>query len=767
MNNFFKNLDFNLIIDEINSFLFSKRLKEKGEDNFKILTHNEITNSFKIISHMKKAILNVGLFPFSNEYDIKNILEKIEKGYILNCFDLLNIKYEILASKNIRTLLNSLRKESDDYSYLIKLFEEIFPHSYILEKIEKTIDEFGNFKPTASKTYKDLTDKINILDEKINQILNKLKDENIKYLLNKNIQLKENKKTLLIKSSYKNVIDGDIISSSNTNGGYFIEPNKTRKINQEINILKEDLKKEENRLLKETTIIIKKDLLTLYKNQLYFEEIDLIYAKAKYSITHNCNEVIISKNKEIMLYEISHPLVKDAVEIDFIFDENKDVFLITGPNAGGKTAAIKSVGLIILMAKYGLHLPCSSKSSIFLFDNIFTDIGDHQSITQSLSTFSSHIKNINKIIKNATYNDLVILDEIGSGTDPIEGSALAISIIDYFISKRIKLILTSHYSDLKKYIYNLNSSKCASVSFDINNLLPLYRLYYDIIGSSCAIMISERLELDKSIILNAKKILNNIKDKKDVEIENIARKNTELKNLEDILKSRESTLIKKEEELENNIKKYKIELDKKYKDMESSLKIEYEKSIKLLNDKIKELDKKNTIPEIASAKYLLKSNIIPNENNIRNTIFKIGDRVKVIPHNKIGKIIDIKKGKYLVDLGNIKLNYDGCEIVLSDDIKKEIKPLKKKNNANNDIKPYETITIDLRGFRYDEVSDMLDKKISDALLINQTYIKIITGHGSGAVRNACLEYIKKNTIIKKHRFGNASEGLNGCIIIYL
>ena len=764
MNNFSKNLDFNLIIDEINTYLFSKNLKENGEDNFHLLSYDEILDSFNKITDMKKAILDMKLFPFSNEYDILKILEKIEKGYIISVSDAVNIRYEILTAKNIRVKLNELRKASYKYTYLEKLFEEIFPHSYILEKIEKTIDEFGNFKPGASKTYKELIEKINLLDEKTNNILNKLKDKNIKILLNKNVQLKENKKTLLVKSSFKNDIDGDVIATSNTNNGFFIEPNEVRKINQEISILKDDLKKEEERLLKEVTEVIKKDLNTLYKNQAYLKEIDLVYAKAVYAINHNCNKVKITQDKSIKLFNISHPLVKNAVKIDFIFDKEKDIFLITGPNAGGKTAAIKSVGLLILMAKYGLLIPCSMESEIYLFENIYTDIGDHQSITQSLSTFSSHIKNINEIIKNANYNDLVILDELGSGTDPIEGAALAISIINYFVSKKIKLILTSHYSDLKKHIYKMNNSKCASVSFDINNLCPLYKLDYDIIGSSCAIMISERLNLDKNITKNAKEILFNIKDKKDTAIDIISKKNTELNNLEISLKKKEEDLLKLEKKLNFDIQNYKIELDEKYKNIEAKLKEEYEKSIKLLKDKIIELDKKNNLPDIAYAKSLLNNKVIVNENH---GILKIGDTVKVIPHNKVGTIINIKKNKYLVDLGNIKLEYTYDELLLTNKVKKEVKPPLKKVNSAEIEKDYETIKIDLRGRRYDEVSDILDKKISDALLLNQPYIKIITGHGSGAVRKACLEYIKKNPIIKKHRFGNASEGLNGSLIIYL
>lgn len=763
MNRWHKMLDYNLILDELIEYLFSKDLKEEGYSLFPMLTPSEIEKSFDLILEMKDLINIYDYFPFSHDYGIKLLLEKLKKRYELTPSDALAILNECKVAKEIRIKLNSFRNDKANIKNLEEIMKEVFPHSYIYDLIDSILDDYANFKPTASKVYEKLTEEKIQLEAKVDGILNNLRTKYSGNLIDNNVYLKDNKKTLLFNTSFKNKVKGDVIAYSSSNKGAFIEPQEIKTFNSEILLIINKLKEEEKKLLKKITEVVMKDYNTLLKNQELYRILDLIYAKAKFSIKYNCNKVNLSSKPSYILNNIRHPLIKEnVVPISITFDK-ESTYLITGPNTGGKTAALKSFGLMVLLTRMGILAPLDASSQIYPIGDIYVDIGDMQSITASLSTFSGHIKNIIEIIKYAKEGDLVILDELGSGTDPIEGSAIAISIIEYFKEKNIKLILTSHYPDIKKYAINTNWIKCASVSFNEKTLKPEYYLNEDILGKSNAFIIAENLGLNKNILNKAKSVIKNLKTKEQITLEALDTKKEQIIKDEQILKEKEKDL--KDYEITQKEKYLEMinDLNKKYLENKKELEREIEDLKEELRLTIKDVEEKSKEHVLASAKEKLSKKV---KTKTLNENLQIGDTVFVIPYDTKGVIENINKNKYSVTIGNMSFDFTKDELSLVKEKEPKIKKTIKKSNYTPIKRTYVT-DLDLRGFRYEEVEDTLMHTFSELLLSNQKELRIITGHGTGVVRKAVIGYLKKNKQVKSYRFGDQHEGSTGCIVVTL
>ncbi|MFP4178229.1 MAG: endonuclease MutS2, partial [Acholeplasmataceae bacterium] len=459
----------------------------------------------------------------------------------------------------------------------------------------------------------------------------------------------------------------------------------------------------------------------------------------------------------------------EVVPIDVEIDEYKRTLLITGPNTGGKTVALKTVGLMVLMAQSGLLVPLDEASELSVFEHVFADIGDEQSIAQSLSTFSSHLTKIVYMLEHVTDRSLVLLDEIGSGTDPNEGFSLAIAILDAFRKKNIRMMVTTHYSELKSYAYEQEHMAVASVAFDKKTLEPLYYLQMGATGSSHAFLIARRLGLDEAIVDEAKRIhsgrqtdLARAMEKLSDEMAHVEQQKKAYR--EELEKTR---LAKAAYEQEMHV--LNKERDQVIRTVRKKEEEKWRKIIRDAEQLLSDLQKKQhlTKPEFADLKHRIRTADQRSEEAVVKDRLSVGDDVFIIPYQQYGKIIESKNDRYRVLFGKFDLVFSASELKKERSESTESEPKQRVKSAGATPRRSAPFEIDLRGYRYDEVKPALDEAIDRALLAGTHSFRVIHGFGSGAVRNAVHDYIKKSDFVKSHRFGGEGEGLNGVTIITL
>ncbi|MGI6710002.1 MAG: endonuclease MutS2 [Bacilli bacterium] len=772
MDKFYKVLEFDKIIEQVKEFL---RLNK----NKVLIDETVLTNDFDLVSIMLDEveeasiiIKRVGEPPIFFSDDVEKNINYASKNGLLSEKDVYEIGRFLDCIKEnqifVEKTINIVGK-IDHYKKYVDLL--IYPKDLNMS-IKKIIDDNGNIKDDASPVLNDIRRNIRLSEANIQKKLKELISKLASKLTQNIISIRNNRYVLSVKNDYKNSVPGIIHDQSGSGETVYIEPSSVCEISNRLNQLLEEEKREIVKILQRISSNIADNYEDLNFSFNIFLSLDLICAKAKYSIKINGNKPNINNSGKVSLINCYHPLlnvpniVKNTITIG---NEYKGI-IITGPNTGGKTVLLKTVGLLSLMVKFGLMLPCDERSNLNIFDNVYSDIGDEQSIAQNLSTFSSHLKNIIEIIEKVTKNSLVLFDELGAGTDPLEGASLAISIIEYVLNKECMLIATSHYSDLKVYAFNNSNLINASVEFDSFTLKPTYKLLLGIPGQSNAIEISKNLGLKTEVIEKAKEYafqkndqLNSILDKL---IKQAHEMDEKLKNIEKL-------------ELETKIKKEKTDelYDNTIIEREKILKKANVDSQKLIEEKIseakdilKELKKLKTkevkLHEIANLQG--KINIVEEENiesDLTESVeeFEINDMVFVKNYNSSGKIIEKKKDKFLVSIGNATMLLEKNEI-------KKIAGNYENTVTNKKIEvaiPKKISTnLDLRGKRYEEASILIDKFLDDALLAALGQVSIIHGFGTGTMRKLVLDKLSTNKHIKEYRYGRDGEGGQGVTIIY-
>lgn len=709
-----------------------------------------------------KSLVNNRVYLFDYDYDLSDIISILNSGYYLNLGEVIKIRDEIILAHNLKAKFSFLSDLKYNLEPLKDYFLSLFSCKQIRDKIDNLVDNENNFKKTASLEYEKIMVQFELLETKINNTYKGLITKYQKYLIDKNIYLKEDKKCLLIDIQYKNSLNGNIIDLSNSGKGVFFEPEEIQKLNKELFFILANKKKEELRILKNISLVIKKDLDKFINNQKIYKALDLIFAKGIYANKYNLNKVNINTTKDIKVVNVRHPLINPdkVVPISINFASDKFIYLLTGANTGGKTVAIKTIGLCSLMLLYGLPLPMDKDSSLYLFDNVYSHIGDNQSIKNELSKFSAEIINLKNIISNATSNDLVILDEPASGTDPLEGGALACSLVNYFINHKVKVLISSHYTILKELALSSKDITYASVVFDKETLVPNYIINEGVIGESKGILTAKKYGLNNEIITQAEQIFNNSRPDSDIIMEEIRIKKEALKEEYEKLRDEELKLKKAQALFEENKEKTLAKYDEEFNLKVAKLNQENEELRKKLSDAIKNTNQ-------AEVRKLLKTNL---ETKLDFDFdLNIGDSVKIIPYQKNGEVIDIKKDKYVVSFLNFKMSFTKDELR---PIKKE-KPVKapktyKKESANDfSVSLKNIIELDLRGKKYIEVADLIENYLSMLIEANLNIGRIIVGYGTGAVRKATLEYLKKSPYILKHHYADEYSGQMGAIVIYI
>ncbi len=726
---------------------------------------SEAAHALKIIDLYKEP-------PFGGIRDLSETLKRAQIYSVLKPFEFLDIIGLIEATNNMLRFYKQVKENEIEDIALDIYFENIESVPKLKMEIQYIITDNAEVSDSASPTLRKIRNSIRSKQTKITEKLNLILNRDNSKLAESLVTIRNNRFVVPIKLSEKNNFKGAIIDYSSSGETVYMEPTSVNTINNEISLLKLDEQKEVERLLRELTIKVAEYYYPLTNNLKLLSELDAIFATAKFALIYECSAPAIT-DSEINLIKSRHPLIKqeEVIANTITFNSDEKIIIITGPNTGGKTVALKTMGLLSIMVQSGLLIPVDKGSKTIIFENIFADIGDEQSIEQSLSTFSSHMTRIIRIIDNLTVGSLILLDELGSGTDPKEGASLAISILDYIRIRGVHVIATTHYPELKAYAYNKNEIVNASVEFDVNTLSPTYRLLLGTPGKSNALLISERLGLNESIINSAK--------------ENVLTSQTEITDLINKLEKRGNTLEQKIREYENQIKDnnelvnrneiLRKELIEEKRGLKRKVAVEESQIIKDTKEEalnlIKEIEllkKQDLIKdhEIAEIKYKVKSlsTSKAESKTAEKHDFLVGDIVNILKFNRAGELLKKqKKNQWLVKMGALTSLFPEDQLEF-------ISHAKKSNNRVNKIKSNIKKTVkselDLRGMRYEEAKIALDKYIDDCLISNMPFATIIHGYGTLTLRKLVKTYLDKNSSVSNHRDGEGGEGGTGATVVY-
>lgn len=770
-------LEFSLILDKLSEFAILPAVKTqisslKPSSNINML-EEELTKTqeaLRIIQRSMRAPLYM-----SCDYD--KILLLLSKGAILSGKELYEtVKLYETIRANVK-FANHLKKDQIESQYFRMITSKLYLNESIEQMLLKALDEEGNVEDNASPKLKSLRKKLVQIELNLKQKLQEIVAKEAAKLSQTSIVLRDDRYCLAVKSEYKNHIKGIIHDTSASMQTIFIEPFIVSQIMSDKAKLQEEEKAEIHRILKELSQILLLEQPLLQENFHLIKEIDFIFAKGMLAKSYDGYRPKLNHQGRLNLIKARHPLlkVKKVIPNTVSFGDGYLGIIITGPNTGGKTVLLKTVGLLCTMIKYGLLIPADEKSDIMIFDQIFCDIGDDQSIESNLSTFSSHMTNITEIINNITPKSLVLFDEIGSGTDPIEGSNLAKAILNYLIKEKVSFITTTHYSDLKTFGFENPYVINASMEFDQHTLSPTYELKLGISGSSNAFNIAKRLGLKEEIINDAKKMAVTSDDivrqlvlkleKKAKQLEEQTLEYERLKEDTYQIKQEYDAKVKKfEKEKQILYKKAQAEADEFVMTIKNDALQIIEEAKKLKNDQVK-------LHEIIDVRHQVNNldRDIVKEREMQNTDnsnLEVGDDVYITSYDQYGTISRIlKDNQYEVSIGNMSVKLAKKELTkvktITNQQPKEINFSFRKSKATI------SMTLDLRGKRYEDAKEALDKYIDDLVVVGLKQATIIHGYGTGVIRELVQNFLKNNKNIASYRYGGENEGGFGVTVITL
>lgn len=766
MNFSIKTLELPLILDKVLSYTFTNEIKERVLNLQFNTSLGEVNILLEEVNEMLFLIEEFKELPFYNNYDIRNYLTLIDKHAVLSLLDVLKVIRYLHLELDFVNYNKELTKQNYETIFLKPYLNNI-NQTPLLSFINKMVDfDNGLIKDDATPELYDVRRKIMRFNVSFKQRLDQLLNSFAPYLSENLVVMRNDRYCFPIKDTYKNKVKGVIHDVSGSGQTLYIEPDQLIALMSQKELLLLEEKKEIQKILSIISNEIFKYNHDLFNNISLILNLELIFAKAKYAKITNSKKPYLNDQGIINIKSARHPLLDDdiVVPIDIVLEKDDSLLMITGSNTGGKTVALKTVGLLTLLVQHGFLVPVDENSNFAIFNKIYADIGDEQSIEQSLSTFSSHITKIIHMIENFEDNTLILLDEIGSGTDPVEGVSLAISIIEHFLKKEVKLVITTHYSELKYYAYENPNMKTASVAFDTKTLRPLYKLHLNTLGSSHALLIAKRLGIPVEVIDNATSLS---KDKL-----------SDTSYLIEKLNEEQQQFIKKREELELKTTELELKINeynnlmtawkKKEAQMLNDLKFKEERNIEKLKTDLKVAikDARLNRDDQSKANELLQAKLGKDKVKIDEE-FNVGDKVLITTYQQYGEILEIKNKKAFVRFGNFELWFKLSE--LTKFYEKEVKKpqtIKPKAKPTSSLKLDTKIELDLRGVRYEEVRHLLEEAVDNALLSNLEHLKIIHGYGTFAVKKAVDEYISSSPFIKSKRAGGENEGGLGVTVIY-
>ena len=752
-------------------------LTEQGLGQLKELVPTDkadkIRQAFAEMKEMQELFVEHPHFSISATKDIAATCKRLEMGADLNIEEFLLLKRVIFASRELKNFYDNL--ENVRLDHLANWFEKLhdFPH---LQGNLQAINEAGFIENFASEELARIRRKIHDSESQVRDVLQELLKQKAQMLTEGIIASRNGRQVLPVKNTYRNKIAGvvhDISASGNT---VYIEPREVVKLSEEIASLRADERYEMMRILQELSERVRPHAAEIANDAWIIGHLDLIRAKVRFIQETGAVVPQVSEGQEIQLLHVRHPLVKNAVANDVHFGKDLTAIVITGPNTGGKTIMLKTLGLTQLMAQSGLPILADKGSRVGIFEEIFADIGDEQSIEQSLSTFSSHMTNIVDILGKVNQNSLLLLDELGAGTDPQEGAALAMSILEDLRLRQVKTMATTHYPELKAYGIETAYVQNASMEFDTASLRPTYRFMQGVPGRSNAFEIAKRLGLSDVIVGDASKQINQDNDVNRI-IEQLEEQTLESrKRLENIRQVEQENL-----KMNRALKKLYNELNR---EKETELNKAREQAAEIVelalaesDDILKNLHRKSQLKphEIIEAKAKLKK-LAPEKVDLsKNKVLqkakkkrapKIGDDIIVLSYGQRGTLTNqLKDGRWEAQVGLIKMTLEDKEFDLVQ--AQQEAPVKKKqvNVVKRAGGKGPQARLDLRGKRYEEAMEALDAFIDQALLNNMAQVDIIHGIGTGVIREGVTKYLQRNKQVKSFGYAPQNAGGSGATIV--
>lgn len=778
-------LEYDKIIDRLVSFAASDKAKERLKKLVPMTDIHDINAALSETSDALSRVYAKGAVSFSGVHDIGASVKRLEIGSSLNTVELLHMSSLLTAAARVKNYYEDTTDSLTGYFYALE------PLTPLNTEIKRCILSEDEISDDASANLRSIRRQKLLAAERIHTELNKmLNSSSVRNCLQDFvITSRSGRYCLPVKAEYKSQVPGMVHDQSATGSTLFIEPAAVVKLNNDIRELELKEQAEIEAILAELSAKASEFTDELLTDFQVLTTLDFIFAKAQMSKQYKCSCPVMNTNNYINIKKGRHPLIDPhkVVPIDIYLGKNFNLLIITGPNTGGKTVSLKTVGLLTLMAQSGLHIPALDHSELAVFDNVFADIGDEQSIEQSLSTFSSHMTNTVSILKEADAHSLILFDEIGAGTDPTEGAALAISILNDLHKRGITTMATTHYSEIKVYALTTDGVENACCEFDVESLRPTYRLLIGIPGKSNAFAISKKLGLPDYIIKDAsarmdaddvqfEDLLSDLEhsritiEKERAEInaykQEIQQLKDELKTKSDRLDERRDKILRKaNEEAAAILKDAKEYADQTIKTMNKhgmTVK-ELEKQRSAIRDKMNKRQEKLSVQ--AAKPKAHKAHDISE--------FKVGTHVRVLSMNLIGTVTapPSPKGEITVQMGSLstKTKINNLEILVGYKDPEEAKKAPKGAGGSGKIKMSKAASIsheiNLLGLTVDEAVAKLDKYLDDAYISRIPQVRIVHGKGTGALRNGVTAYLRGVPYIKSFRLGEIGEGDTGVTIV--
>lgn len=774
-------LEFNRITDQLKDLAITEPAREKAEtlrpssDADKVKAQLDQTYTLTNILRIK------GNLPLTNFKDVRPSTKRLRIKANLNSKEFGNILLILTLANDITGFMDQIDEISlDSISNILARLE--IPQD-LFNRLKKSVDYDGEVLDSASPALARIRHDIRSNEEEIKSKMDAYtKGNQSKYLSEAIVTIRDDRYVIPVRQEYRAKFGGVVHDQSASGQTLFIEPEGVLNLNNRGQNLLSQERQEVHKILHDLSLLASPETKNLDTISHALTELDFLQAKAKLAKKMKATEPKISSDHSFKMLKARHPLIdpEKVVPNDICLGEKFDTMLITGPNTGGKTITLKTAGLLQLMAQSGLFIPVQEGSSVGVFSQVYADIGDEQSIEQSLSTFSSHINDIVYIMKRVSEDTLVLIDEIGAGTDPEEGASLAISILDFLRKKQAKIMVTTHYPELKLYGYNRPRTTNASMEFDLKTLSPTYHLQIGIPGHSNAFAIARRLGMREDVVKNAQSLMKDT----DSDINKMIERLNEQTKAASFARNHLQTSLDRSEKLEQKLQEaldwYNQRVQKQLDFAQERANEVVAKRRKKADQIIKKLENSHRSikeNEIIDAKGQLNKLERQEANNLahnkvlqrekRRHHVSVGDKVKVLSYGQTGTITKkLSEHEYEVQIGIIKSKVTDRDVEkISNSQQKAKQSVRatsgtlRRNNAHSEL--------DLRGQRYDEAITNLDRYIDSVLLAGLDYVTIIHGIGTGAIRKGVWQYLRSSNHVKSFNYAPANEGGNGATIVHL
>ncbi len=782
-----KTLEYNKILDLLVQQASSSMAKEELRCLQPMTSVAEIKDALAETTQAQTVILKKGSAPLGQIYDISAAMTFARKGGVLTMGQLLQILYNLKIAANVTTFLKS---DLPPLPAIDAIREVIVTCPRLAENIDRCIISEDEMADNASPALKDIRRSITRQNDAIRNRLNSIinSSDNRTYLQDAIVTVRDGRYVIPVKAEHRGRFQGIIHDQSATGATLFIEPQVIVNMNNELREMELKEKAEVERILAELSSAAAEHFHDITNNQKLLTALDIIFAKGKLSMVMGGEEPEVSEKGALVLKDARHPLIdkKKVVPINIKLGDDYETLVVTGPNTGGKTVTLKTTGLLVLMAQSGLHIPAAGTSTLPVFDHVLADIGDEQSIEQSLSTFSSHMRNIVSILEEMKGNSLILLDELGAGTDPTEGAALAISILENLKARGAYTIATTHYNELKKYALSTKGVENGSMEFNVDTLSPTYRLMIGIPGKSNAFEISRKLGLPEHLIQRASRLL----ERGDIEFEDVISAieedkkkaeaerdeavllNISMKKQKEELDRRQALLEEKEKKIIHQAKEEARNILKEARETANDVNRELRalNKIESLGERNRRFDKSRKRLKDAEDKFAEKMIKRVNQSPVKADQLKIGDKVRVVTLDQPGEILSLpdSKGDLLVKVGMMKVSININDLMfMEEDSEMKNKQAGKYGTLYKSKAQNISISINVQGENLDDAVMDVDKYLDDAYIAGLKEVTVIHGRGEGILKDGLRKLFKRHKHVASYRKGNYNEGGDGVTIVTL